>query len=765
MKMKCLLTLSLVLLGISAAPAAAAAGPTPPASPDRPSILQTMDRAHRDQPLRVSNTQRSAASAGPRTTAANPLSRDVFGFLPYWELGTGDLSDLQYDKVQTLAYFGLDVKADGGLLQSGPGWDGWNSAELATAIRTAQGSGSRVVLVVKQFDGGALCNLLSTGAGQTAIGNILNAVALKGVDGVNVDFEGSTANACQGQSIQPMFSRWIGSLSSQLRASLPGTSLTVDTYSGSASWNGGFMRIDTLAPYVDAFFVMAYDMGVSNGADMGKPPTLPNAPLAGPYTYTDTATVRQYLDKVGGDGTKVILGVPYYGYTFSTTGTGFNAPTSSNSATVNPTYATARTTVGCQQMTQSFDSPSTTPWASWFSPATNDPCGGNHNSWREMYWDDATSIGAKYDLVRGSGIRGSGIWALGWDHGYTDLWQQIGNHFQDGVARGHGRQWLARNRDGRLEAFALGVDGSTWHTLQSAPNSGWTAWQAMGGVQASDAAVAMNQDGRLEAFALTPTGHLAHAWQTGPGGPWSAWYSLGEALTGQPYVARNADGRLEVFGRAGNGNILHIWQTAPGRDWSGWGSLGGAAAGSPVVGTNADGRLQMFYRNAFGSVESTWQLAPNGNWGGLAGMGGAIQGDPAIAQNADGRMELFARGAQGDLVHDWQGARNGNWAGWNSLGEALAGDPTTGTNADGRLQVFARAAGGHVLSTWQVATGGWSGWADFQGSMTGAPAAATNADGRLELFSRGSDRGSWHMWQQAPNGNWDPFSSLRGAWA
>jgi hypothetical protein len=42
-------------------------------------------------------------------------------------------------------------------------------------------------------------------------------------------------------------------------------------------------------------------------------------------------------------------------------------------------------------------------------------------SWRQLYYDDATSLKAKYDLVNGYGLRGAGIWALGYDDGRTEL--------------------------------------------------------------------------------------------------------------------------------------------------------------------------------------------------------------------------------------------------------------------------------------------------------------------------------------------------------
>jgi hypothetical protein len=43
------------------------------------------------------------------------------------------------------------------------------------------------------------------------------------------------------------------------------------------------------------------------------------------------------------------------------------------------------------------------------------------------YFDDSTSLGAKYDWALERGFRGVGVWALGFDNGYTELWRMLDN--------------------------------------------------------------------------------------------------------------------------------------------------------------------------------------------------------------------------------------------------------------------------------------------------------------------------------------------------
>jgi hypothetical protein len=154
----------------------------------------------------------------------------------------------------------------------------------------------------------------------------------------------------------------------------------------------------------------------------------PNAPLYG-WTYNDSSSVAQYLTKA--PASKVILGVPYYGYKWSTTSNQPYASIVSGSGATATTYAGVLDDLSCgaQQLNVAWDSTAQSPWASWWSPPVNDPCQGNHNSWRELYYDNAASLAKKYDLVNANNLRGAGMWALGYDGTSQDLWNAIAGKF------------------------------------------------------------------------------------------------------------------------------------------------------------------------------------------------------------------------------------------------------------------------------------------------------------------------------------------------
>ena len=358
----------------------------------------------------------SVAAAGP--VPGGRLSREVFGFAPYWALSQN--ANWNYSLLSTVAYFGLTLNGDGSFSTTDAGWSGWNSQALVDMINRAHQAGVRVVLVIKTFNEASINQIVtSTTVSQTAINNTLAAVAAKRLDGVNVDFEGYSSASYP--NIQTGLTNFVAQLTVQLHRLWPAAIASVDTYSGSASWDGGFFNISTLAPVTDAIFVMAYDMAFANTSGRASA----NAPLNG-ATYNDNTAVRQYLAKA--PASKIILGVPYYGYKWSTTSNLPNASTAGG-ATAEPYSGIAGDFACAVNLRTAWDTAAGSPWASWWSPAVNDPCGGNHNSWRELYFDDARSLGLKYDLVNAANLRGTGMWALGYDGNSAELWNEIALKF------------------------------------------------------------------------------------------------------------------------------------------------------------------------------------------------------------------------------------------------------------------------------------------------------------------------------------------------
>jgi spore germination protein YaaH len=239
---------------------------------------------------------------------------------------------------------------------------------------------------------------------------------MRGLDGVVVDFEGTSDPKYP--NMQQGLVQFTGALRASVHAYRPDAEAVLATYSGSASWDDGIYNIAKLSPNVDAFFLMGYDMPFDNTPGHASA----NAPLHG-GTYNDSDAVAQYLAKTSPD--KVILGVPYYGYKWNVTSGDANAPTRGDPQAA--TYSVMLNDFSCAEgLALHTNDP--TPWATWNSPPSGDPCGANLGSFREIYFDTAASLGDKYNLVNQANLRGTGMWALGFDAGHNELWDSLHSH-------------------------------------------------------------------------------------------------------------------------------------------------------------------------------------------------------------------------------------------------------------------------------------------------------------------------------------------------
>lgn len=111
---------------------------------------------------------------------------------------------------------------------------------------------------------------------------------------------------------------------------------------------------------------------------------------------------------------------------------------------------------------------------------------------------------------------------------FFDPWHSLGGVLRQGrsVTGWDYRVAAARNKDGRLEVFAIGIHGSMFHIWQTTPGGSWSHWEDLGGLLVSSPEVRRWSDGTLEVRAIGPDGIWHYKRQAGPSrGPWSAnWY-------------------------------------------------------------------------------------------------------------------------------------------------------------------------------------------------------------------------------------------------
>lgn len=345
-----------------------------------------------------------------RPEALRPMSvpvvgKQVMGFMPYWSTST---SGIQWDLLTILAYFAAEVDPNTGALTNLHGWP--SSAPIATA----HANGVKVLLTATLFGTTNISTFLNSASARTNfINQILNQVQSAGADGVCIDFE------FPGSSQRTNFTNFITDLANAFHSSIPGSLVTIAT--PAVDWNGAF-DFNSLTNFADYLFIMAYDYHWGGG-DPGPVSPLVSEGVWAPDGISVQKTLNTYIGGPSGVGdakkNKLILGLPYYGFNWPTTNNCVLGDTATGSASA--------------LLYNSAESNAQTYGKKWDSGYTYGPDGGSWGPYycyvstsnRQVWYDDWTSLGTKFGLANRLGLGGIGMWALNYDSGRTELWEEI----------------------------------------------------------------------------------------------------------------------------------------------------------------------------------------------------------------------------------------------------------------------------------------------------------------------------------------------------
>jgi spore germination protein YaaH len=119
------------------------------------------------------------------------------------------------------------------------------------------------------------------------------------------------------------------------------------------------------------------------------------------------------------------MGVPYYGYNWIVTTTDQNAVRIPGNDLIGTSqsqpYQNVMDTILETKPQINWDELAQSPYFTYTSPATG--------MTRQVYFENEQSLKAKYELVKKYDLAGVGIWALGYDGGYQELWNLLKEEF------------------------------------------------------------------------------------------------------------------------------------------------------------------------------------------------------------------------------------------------------------------------------------------------------------------------------------------------
>jgi spore germination protein YaaH len=326
------------------------------------------------------------------------LNKRVYGWHPYWNNGLE--ANYDWNSISDLCFFAYEVSSSTGNATSTHGW------ATAQVVTDALANGVNVTLCATMFSNHTTF-LSNNTAKQTLITNLINMVQSRNAHGVNIDFEGMSA------SNNVAFKNFMIDLCNQMHTAVPGSEVSIAL--PAVEWSNVF-DVVAMSAAVDLFIIMGYDYYYSGSSTAG--PTDPLYNFQTSYNYTLTKSITHYLNK-GVSRSKLLLGLPYYGREWSTSSSTVPSATTGSSGTV--FYSEVKGNSGGYYGNRQWDANS---YTSYYPSQRN-------GQWWQSFASDEYSMSKRFDLVNMTNIGGIGIWALGYDDGYTDFWDLIQNKFTD----------------------------------------------------------------------------------------------------------------------------------------------------------------------------------------------------------------------------------------------------------------------------------------------------------------------------------------------
>lgn len=353
----------------------------------------------------------------------------IYGYLPYWSLNASE--HLQYDKLTDIAYFGLYLQEDGSFKKliiddqleyevEEPGYSAWHNNEtLEKLIKKAKDRGVRVSLTIIAHDDESNDKFLECrDCWNTFLGNLISELKVHKISSVNLNFEYYEYSDGDKSDVFAEFTEFVNT---NLDEVFEDSYVVVSAFADSIIKPRISSNVLELGKKADGIFIMGYDFRRAVSDTAG-----PTAPLKNKgkfYDYDLTTMLKDFLARVPPN--KLILGVPYYGYNWvveseepyskrleGSDDTGFSE---------SQTYSSIIETILEVDPLVYWDENAEVPFFSYISPETE--------SLRMVYYDNAESLKLKYDLIKQNNLGGVGIWALGYDGGYTELWDLLYEEF------------------------------------------------------------------------------------------------------------------------------------------------------------------------------------------------------------------------------------------------------------------------------------------------------------------------------------------------
>lgn len=343
----------------------------------------------------------------PSTITHQP-SFIIMGFAPYWNLKK--LTSESLGSITHFAYFTLHLSGEGELYthvnrrEQDPGYTNY----LRLLQKTVDIPSKPMILTFMPIDQDALVDILASSSSRTHTATtITSAVIASGASGVNIDFEpvGDVSPATR-HNFLLLVQELQSSLCPSSTVNCPSISISIYASAGA---NPRLWDLASLSAYTNYFVVMAYDYTMPTSATAG-----PGAPLrdAGDnFEHNILKNIAQITRLI--PASKVLLGIPLYGYQWDTSDDSKYARTEGRGVTAS--LERVEQMLRDQTLSLLWDRNSLTAYG----------VASHSGQTSQVYFENETSLSLKLEFVKSAGLGGIALWALGYDNGVSWLWPTI----------------------------------------------------------------------------------------------------------------------------------------------------------------------------------------------------------------------------------------------------------------------------------------------------------------------------------------------------
>ena len=332
---------------------------------------------------------------------------EVFGWHPYWMGSAWKI--YPFELLSTISYFSYKLDPKTGSYTNPEQIQEWRKTAM---IDSAKLKKTKVLLTVSSHGYKNNNSFLGDQSKwSTMIDSLTNLLKYRDADGVDINFEGLPYLK------RGSFNRFIQSLRKRLNQNItnktPIISMTLPAVNSREIFD-----VLHLNKFVDLFVIMGYDYNTGPQLQGAVAPLLPFET----ENISLNNTLKYYLD-IGIDPKKTILALPYYGSMWE--GTLSEDGSTSSMFERKVTYREIRSLFNEDFITRNKLSPvlEKKSMTNYFNINYPD------NTSKEVWFDDDYTLGKKYDFALTNKLKGVGIWALGYDNGYNELWDVIENKF------------------------------------------------------------------------------------------------------------------------------------------------------------------------------------------------------------------------------------------------------------------------------------------------------------------------------------------------